>query len=314
MAGPAFFTAWLGTLPVRWRGLLVPYGKALGIFLVGYAGATAAVRPWLLGHWWSFGVPLLAGFGVCWWLWRPWALLAANSRGETRRLPLWLLWIVLVLLGWSLRDYLRYRLGEVYDLSSVQALARPGNAVYFRLHGSFYLDRAHVGRYSSSHVNTLKGGTKNYFATYDYACPLLAAAADTSLFRLTPPAWLSYSYRADLGNDLTPGERSWRYQNFVARTDARFDSLPLARFAYLLRVDNPGPAQYRAVRASRLAPYYGSPLLLAPIRAPFAARGAHMLRLGLWLVGLGSSAVIFLLLVMPLRPNDQLPRELCSPR
>lgn len=304
MVGPGFFTTWLGTLPARWRGLLVPYGKALGIFVVGYAGTTVAVRPWLLGYWWSFGVPLLAGFGVCWWLWRPWALLAANSKGETRRLPLWLLWIVLVLLGWNLRNYLRYRLGEVRDVRSVQALARPGNVVFFRLHGSFYLDRAHVGRYPSSHVNTLKGGAKNYFATYNYACPLLAAATDTSLFRLTPPAWLSYSYRADLGNDLTPGERNWRYQNFVARTDARFDSLPLAHFTYLLRVDNPGPAQYRAVRASRLAPYYGSPLLLAPIHAPFARRGGRTLRLGLWFAELGSSAVIFLLLVMPLRPTD----------
>ena len=187
MAGPAFFISWRGTLPVRWRGLLVPYGQALGIFVVGYAGATAAGQPWLLGHWWSLGVPALAALGVCWWLWRPWALLAANSRGETRRLPLWLLWIVLVLLGWNLRNYLRYRLGEVREVRSVQALARPGNAVFFRLHGSFYLDRAHVGRYPSSHVNTLKGGTKEYFATYDYACPLLAAAADTSVFRLTPP-------------------------------------------------------------------------------------------------------------------------------
>lgn len=304
MAGPAFFTTWRGTFPVRWRGLLVPCGKALSIFVVGYAGATAVGRPWPLGHWWSLGVPLLAGFGVCWGLWRPWALLAANSRGETRRLPLLVLWVLLVLVGWSLRNYLRYRLGEVRDVCSVRALAWRGDAVFFRLHGPFYPDRAHVGRYPVAHVNTLKSGTRNYFATYDYACPLLAAAADTTVFHLTSPAWLSYSYRADLGNDLTPGERSWRYQNFVARTDARFDSLPLAHFTYLLRVDNPGPAQYRAVRASRLAPYYGSPLLLAPICAPFAVRGTRTLRLGLWFAGLGSSAVIFLLLVMPLRPTD----------
>ncbi|AMR28837.1 hypothetical protein A0257_18205 [Hymenobacter psoromatis] len=304
MTGPAFFTSWRGTLPVRWRGLLVPYSQALGIFTVGYAGATAAGRPWLLGHWWSLGVPALAAFGVCWWLWRPWALLAANARGESRCLPLLLLWLVLVLLGWSLRNYLRYRLGEVRDLQSVRELAQPGNAVFFRLHGPFYVDQLHLGRYPALHADRQKGGTINYFATYDFACPLLANATDTSLFRLTPPAWLSYSYRADLGNNLTPGERNWRYQNFVARTDARFDSLPLARFTYLLRVDNPGPAHYRAVRASRLAPYYGSPLLLAPIRAPFARRGTRTLRLGLWLAGLGNGAVIFLLLVMTLRPTD----------
>lgn len=299
--GPAFFTAWPGTLPARWRGLVVPYGQALGVVGAGYAGATALFQPWALGYWWSFGVPLLAGFGACWWLWRPWALLARNYKGETRRLPLLLVWLLLVLLGWSLRNYLRYRLGEVRDLRGVQELKQPGNAVYFRLHGSFHLDRAHLGRYPVSHVTTLKGGTKNYFATYNYACPLLATATDTSIFRLTPPAWLSYSFRADLGNDLTPGERSWRYQNFVARTDARFDSLNLGRFTYLLRLDNPGLAQYRAVRASRLAPYYGSPLLLASIRAPFAKRGTRTLRRGLGLVGLGSGAIIFLLLVMPLR-------------
>lgn len=301
-AGPAFFTTWRGTLLARWRGLIVPYGQALGVFVAGYAGATALFRPWLLGHWWSFGVPLLAGFGVCWWLWWPWALLATNSKGETRRSPLVLVWLLVLLLGWSLRNYLRYRLGEVRDLPSVQALAQPGNAVYFRLHGPFYLDRAHLGRYPLSHTNPRKGGTKNYFATYDYACPLLATAADTSAYRLTPPAWLSYSYRADLGDDLSPGERAWRYQNFVARTEARFDSLTLSNFTYLLRLDNPGPAQYRAVRASRLAPYYGSPLLLAPIRAPFAARGTRTLHRGLWLLVLGSSAIVFLLLVMPLRP------------
>ena len=296
--------AWRGTLPRRWRALIVPYGQALGVFAVSYAGTTAALRPWPLGHWWSLGVPLLAGLGVCGWLWRPWALLATNSRGETRRVPLLVVWLVVLGLGWSLREYLRYRLGEVRDLHNVRELVRPGNAVFFRLRGPFYLDWVHLGRYPAWHVTTRKGGSKNYFATYNYACPLLATAADTSIFRLTPPAWLSYSYRADLGDDLTPDECRQRYQNFVARTAPRLDSLAHLRFTYLLRVDYPKPGQYRAVRASRLAPYYGSPLLLAPIRAPFAVRGTRTLHWGLLGLGVGSSIIIFLLLVMPLRPRN----------
>ena len=304
MAGPAFWVAWGRTLPARWHGLVVPYFKVLGVFVAGYAGATALLAPWALGHWWSVGVPAVAASGACWWLWRPWALLARNVKGELRRLPLLLTWLLLVAVGWGLRNYLRYRLGEVRDFQTVQELAHPGNAVFFRLHGPFYLDQPHLGRYPTLHANYLKGGTIDYFATYNYACPLLAAATDTTSYHLTPPAWLSYSYRTDLGNDLTPGERNWRYQNFVARTDSGFSAMPHASFTYLLRVEAPTPGQYRAVRASRLARYYGSPLLLVPIRAPLELRGGRTLHFGLWLLGLGSGAIIFLLLMMPLRPID----------
>ncbi|MVN79159.1 hypothetical protein GO988_22745 [Hymenobacter sp. HMF4947] len=301
-AAGAFLAAWGRTLPGRWRGLVVPYLRALAVFMVGYAGATALFQPWALGRWWQIGASAAGGLAACWWLWRPWALLATNSRGESRRVPLLFCWIVLALAGWATRDYLRYRLGEMRNLRGAQELAQPGNAIFFRLRGPFYIDQPHLGRYAALHANRQKGGRVDYFATCDYACPLLVAAADTSVFRLTPPGWLSYSYRADLGTDLPPGERSWRYQNFVARTNARFDSLHLADFAYLLRVENASPGQYRAVRASHLAPYYGSPLLLAPVRASFALRGGRTLHRGLWALGAGSAFVIFLLLIMPLRP------------
>lgn len=288
---------------MRWRSLVGPFVRVLAGFGASYAGATALLKPWLWGYWWSVGVPVLAGLGGCWWLWRPWALLAANAKGESRRVPLLFTWVLLALLGWGLRNYLRYRLGEVRDLRSVHELASPGNAVFFRLRGPFYADQAHLGRCPLLHVTTRKGGSKQYAATSNYAWPLLAAAADTTTYRLTPPAWLSYTYRADLGIDLPPGERSWRYQNFLARADAHFDSLRQRPFTYLLRLDRPGRGQYRAVRASKLAPYYGSPLLLAPIWAPFAERGARTRRLLLWAAGLGGVGISLLLLIMPLRPQ-----------
>jgi hypothetical protein len=306
---PGFFASWFQTIPLRLRGLVVPYFQGLGAFLVGYAGLTALLRPWSLGHWWSFGLPLAAGLGVCWWLWPHWALLARNSKGETRRTPLVVVWALVLVVGLNLREYLRYQLGEVRDLHIAKELAQPGKAVFFRLHGPFFLDRAHLGHYGTSRVVTQKGGTKRCEADCYYACPLLATAADTAgsmapKSMAPPPAWLSYTYETLLGDNLTPGERNWRYQNFVARSDAKLDSLDLSAFTYLLRDEYPATGLYRAVRASRLAPYTGSPLLLIPVQAPFATRGRHSLHLVLWFAVAGSGLIIFLLLMMPLRATD----------
>lgn len=301
---------WTRTLPRRWHGLVVPYLQALLVFTAAYAGATALVQPWGPGRWWSFWVPLGLGFGACWWLWRPWALLATNSRGESRRVPLLFTWLLLLALGWHLREYLRYRLGAVRDVHSVRELAQPGEAVFFRLRGPFYAATAQLGQYAKWHVETLKGGTKRYWATNSYACPLLATAADTATAGLalsarpTPPAWLAYDYRQPLGDDLAPGEREWRYANFVARSAARFDSVNVGQFTYLLRLEGDNFDLHRAVRASRLAPYWGSPLLLRPIRASFAQRGTRTGRRLGWLVLLGSAAICGLLLIMPLRPTE----------
>jgi hypothetical protein len=310
VGAPAFLAAWARTLPQRWRRLLVPYLKALVFFMVVYAGATALFQPWALGRWWSFWVPMAAGFGVCWWLWRSWALLATNNKGESRRVPLLFTWVLLVALGWHLRDFLRYRLGEVRDVRSVRELAQPGNAVFFRLHGPFYVDKDQVGEYATQHIEKQKGNTKRYWATNSYACPLLPTAADTVTAGLTlqtrptPPAWLAYPYQQTLGDDLPPGERDWRYANFEARSAAQFDSLNVASFTYLLRMEGDNYDLHRAVRASRLAPYWGSPLLLRPIRAPFAQRGTRTARGLRWLTLLGSLFICFLLVIMPLRPGE----------
>ena len=310
MALPPAVANWVSSLPRRWRGLLVPYLRALLVFAVAYGGATALLQPWALGRWWSFWVPLAAGFGVCWWLWQPWALLAPNSKGETRRIPLLFTWVLLVALGWNLREYVRYRLGAVRDVRSVRELAQPGEAVFFRLHGPFYAATAQLGQYAKWRVETLKGGTRRYWATNSYACPLLATVADTATVGLalsarpTPPAWLAYTYQQPLGDDLSPGERDWRYINFVARSAARFDSLDVARFTYLLRMEGDNVDLHRAVRASRLAPYWGSPLLLRPVRAPFALRGTRTGRRLGWLALLGSAFICLLLLLMPLRPGE----------
>ncbi|QKG53383.1 hypothetical protein [Hymenobacter sp. BRD67] len=70
-----------------------------------------------------------------------------------------------------MRNYLRYRVGEVRDLRSVRELAQPGEAVFFRLHSSYYADRPHLGRYAAPHIYILKGGSKRFEASVAYACP-----------------------------------------------------------------------------------------------------------------------------------------------
>jgi hypothetical protein len=305
---PGFFASWFQSIPLRLRGLVVPYFKALGVFMAGYAGLTALLRPWSLGNWWSFGLPLAASFGVCWWLWPHWALLARNSKGESRRTPLIVVWALLLVIGLNLYDYLHYQLGEVRDLHNVKELAHPGEAVFFRVQGSFFLDKAHLGHYATSDIVTQKGGIKRFDADCYYACPLLAAADTSSSMApqsMAPPlAWLTYTYHTVLGNNLTPSERNWLYQNFVARCDVRLDSLNLSNFTYLRRDEYPATCLYRAVRASRLAPYTGSPLLLTPVQTPFTARGTGTLHVVGWFTAVGSSLITFLLLVMPLRSRD----------
>lgn len=303
---PVFQGSWRDALPLRWHGLMVPYFKALAGFVVGYGSATALFRPWALGSWWSFGVPLLAGFGVCWWLWQPWALLARNYKGESRRLPLYFTWLLLLGLGYGLRQVLRARLGAVRDLYSVSELAKPSEAVFFRLHGSFYPDKLHLGEYTETDVSRSKNGTKTYYANCFYAYPLLPTATDSA----TVPAWLGYTYREQLGTDLTPGEAAWRSTNVVACSDARFDTLTLSRFAYLERPESPVAGLVHAVQMSRLATRSASqPLLLTPVQTPFAWRGLPTLKLVLGAALLGSGLILLLLLFMPLGPAAALARQ-----
>jgi hypothetical protein len=301
---PPFSGSWRQSLPLRWRGLMGPYGQAMGFFLAAYAGLTALFRPWALGHWWSIGVPVAAGLGVCWWLWRPWARMARNSRGETRHMPLLVVWLVVAVAGCNLRNYLRLRLGAVYEVRSARAQAPPGKAVFFRVQHPFYLAKSYLGHYAFSWVVRQKNGTHTYSASCFYACPLLATAADTATRPATPLAWLGYSAHTTLGNDLTPGERNWRYVNFVARTDARLDSANLRHFSYLVLDEYAPPGLYRAVRASGLAPYWGSPLLLTPVQGSFTERGTQSLRLLGWTLVLGSGFVSLLLFTLPLRSSE----------
>lgn len=301
MASPApdFWATWRRTLPTRRRRLLRPYFRALGLFVVGYGGATALFQPWALGGWWSFGAALLAALGTCWGLWRPWGVLARNYQGESRRLPLYFTLILLVLLGYGLRQVLHERLGLVRDLHDVRELTQPGEATFFRLRGPFYPDKAHRGEYTLAHFTKSKNGTKSYYTSCYYACPLLPAAADTAAV----PAWLGYTNHEDLGTDLTPGEIDWRHTNAVARLDARFDTLSLSRFTYLERPEEPAAGLYQAVQASRLAgrTVGAEPLLLVPVQASFARRGLRTLKFTVGAALLGSALIVLLLLFMDLR-------------
>jgi hypothetical protein len=303
-AARAFLAAWRQSLPSRWRCLLVPYSQAMGTFVAGYAGATILLRPWALGGWWSFGVPLVAGTGVCWWLWRPWALLAPNSKGEARRLPLLVVWLLCLGMGFSLRDGLYYRLGQVRDLASVHDLAQPGSAVFFRLRGPFYPARALRGHHEAFSINTERGSRKRYFSTCNIACPLLAAPADT-VRHVAPLAWLSYSYEEHLGDNLAPAEREWRRENFVARCEAQFDTLDLTNFSYFQRPEHPTQGAYQATYAARRPAYPDPPLLLEPVHTSFARRGLGPLRFAAGLLLSGSAVVTLLLLVMALQPQRE---------
>ena len=296
-----FFTSWFRSWPWRLRCLVGPYFVVLVAFVAGYAGLTTLLRPWALDRWWSIGVPAVAGFGACWLLWHPWALLARNFKGETRRLPLMLVWPIVIAVGVCEYNYLHYRLGAVRDVYSVPELARPNKAYLFRLRGPFVVSRSVTGRYAASECSQGKDGTRHHYATCYYACPVLTNMTDTLV---QPAAWLLYSYQEGLGDNLTDGELGWRYQNFLARCDAHLDSLNLQDFAYLVRAEHAYRSAYRAVHASRLAPACGTPLLLLPVRAAFAGRGSHSLHWALWLASIGSFLVVFLLLVMPLESGS----------
>jgi hypothetical protein len=273
------------------------------MFVAGYAAATAVYRPWALGGWWGCAVPLAAGAALCWWLWRPWALLATNAKGESRRLPLMLVWLLCLGLGLSLREGLYARLGQVRDIASVRELAQPGDAVFFRLHRPFYVAKALRGHYESFDIRTRRGGPREFYSTYYLACPLLAAAADTARHQQAPLAWFSYRYEEPLGDNLAPAEREWRRLNFVTRCEARFDTLDLTHFAYLERPENLAEGACQAAYAARRPTYPDPPLLLEPVATPFSQRGRRPLRFALELLLGGSTLIVGLLLVMDLRPD-----------
>ncbi|MGI4761417.1 MAG: hypothetical protein ACRYF0_11955 [Janthinobacterium lividum] len=294
---PVFLAAWRRTLPLRWHGLVVPYGRALLLLLAAYAGATALLRPWALGMWWALGVPLALSLLLVWWLWRRWALLARSDRGDWRGLPLMLTWFLVIVACNSLREYLHARLGEVREVYRAADLAQPGAAVFFFLRGPFYAAKIHHGRYISTSFIKSKNGNRAYYATYAYACPLLASPADMAT---TPRAWLGYFFNQNLGNNLVTSEVEQISRDFGRRADARLDSANLADFTYLQRPEDPSPDLLQAVRASRLGTS-AAPLLLLPVRESFTVRGQHAWRLALGVTFWGSVVVVGLLLVVPLR-------------
>lgn len=136
---------------------------------------------------------------------------------------------------------------------------------------------------------------------------MLTAAPDTAA-PLPVLAWLGYTYRQELGANLPPGELDWRRTNFTVRTGAQFDTLTLTHFAYLEREEAPAAGFYLAKSASRLASRTtGEPLLLRPVPTPFGRRGLPALGLALIIALVGSALIIFLLLVMALRPAADWP-------
>lgn len=288
--------------------LLKPFFKGLGWHLAGYGVATVLLRPWGLGAAWSVVVPLLAGVALAAWLWTPWRILAPNSKGSDGRLgPLLVTLLVCVGAGWCLRQLLHARLGEVRDLRSIHELAQPGNAVFFRLHGPFYLDKPHRGEYTDTSATKNKG-TTTYYAHYYYACPLLASPADTATPVPTVAAWLGYTDDNELGRNLSVGERRWRSLNFFTRCQARFDTLDLGRFTYLERAEAPEAGLFAAVGRSRLS--LGSPyesLVLTPVAEDFARRGLVWLPRALSIVLAGSAIVGLMLLATGLQPPAEWP-------
>lgn len=278
--------------------MAVPYLRAVSIFVGIYVGLVAVFRPWNPGTnvWWRVAAPLVAGFVVCCWLWRPWALLARNVKGESRRLPLLLVWLVIFAAGFNVYNLLHYRLGKVRDLHAVAELAHPGDVFFFRLRGPSEVSKRFTGRESATGMRKQKGGTQKFYATVYYASPLLASATDTVA---QPCAWLSHSFEEELGDNLTPGELGWRYQNFLVYSDARFNSLNLNDFTYLVRADIPDEA-YVAAGNSRL-PASSSPLLLEAVRVPFSERGLGSFFWAVTLTLGGSILIFLLLLLMPLR-------------
>ena len=301
------WAAWQASIPRRVRGLLLPYLKAWLGFELAYTGLLLLVRPWRpeTNYWWAVGLPVAGGFAALWWLWRQWALLARNFKGESRRLPLLYAWPVFVVAGLFTYHFLHYRFGEVQVVTDIAELNAPSDAFFFRLRGPFYLGRQLASRTEEVERQTYRSGNWNADASCYYAIPLLRAPADTMA---SPRAWVSYHFRTDLGQNLSDGETDWRYQNALAYDDAQLDSLNLADFTYLARADRAPQAAYAAVYASASAKNLNHDiLLLESVRAPFAARGMNYLRWGFLLSGLGSAFIVVLLMTMKLRPVPELP-------
>ena len=92
----------------------------------------------------------------------------------------------------------------------------------------------------------------------------------------------------------------------MARCQARFDTLDLTNFSYLVRPENSTEGASQAAYAARRPTYPDPPLLLEPVQTPFARRGLRPLGFALSLLLGGSALVVGLLLVMPLRPDSEL--------
>lgn len=293
---------------VRRDYLVKPFFRGLGWYMASYVVTTALLRPWGVGAAWSVVVPLGAGIVLAAWLWRPWGILAPNSKGSDGRLgPLLVTVLVCVGAGYCLRQLLHARLGEVRDLRSVRELAQPGEAVFFRLHGPFYIDKAHRGEYTNISKTKNKGTITCYAHCY-YACPLLATPSDTTAPAPSVAAWLGYADGEELGRNIPSGEQRWRSLNFFARCQARYDTLDLRRFTYLKREESPDASLFTAVWRSRLSP--GSPyepLLLTPVAEDFTWRGLPWLGRALALVLGGSVVVAIMLLATALRPLGEWP-------
>lgn len=140
-------------------------------------------------------------------------------------------------------------------------------------------------------------------ATCYYACPLLADASDTTDILVTPPAWLEYSYKKFLGENLPFGKLDTRQQDFLSACATSIKRLNLEDFTYLVKDEHISNDLNQAVHASRFTPYNRPALVLLPAHGAFVARGLESLRWAIYFTLGGSFLIVFLLLMMPLRPG-----------
>jgi rhomboid protease GluP len=190
------------------------------------------------------------------------------------------------------QHYIVTATGNLTNLNNISEISKNQPSKYYSLKNSF-IDKKHIN--VNSFVMT-SGKRNRDFNMYIYiALPILKNQADTTERHCEN--WYGVKYFQTISNKKSEEEKQSRYQNFIAKSHANFDSLDVRKFIYLDKIGFVDDRE-RFMSSIKNNRHFesNSPILLLPVNQPFEDRNGNKF---LWFLGSFTSiSSLFLLFLL----------------
>ncbi|TWF42586.1 membrane associated rhomboid family serine protease [Chitinophaga polysaccharea] len=164
--------------------------------------------------------------------------------------------------------------GKLTKLNSINEIKQPLSRYYQLDH--FYIDKHQAG---IDYGVEIGGKNNENFGMMIYvALPIYAQAGDT--LGNTCQAWYGIVYTKSISNRLNDEKKRAAYKQFLADSEAAFDSLDVTQFSFLKRAENNDDRDglRKAIKKSSKYSNAAAPVLLLPKKTPFSQKDNALLQ------------------------------------